>query len=78
MTKIIFLCHCFGFSISGVRAPSGLLYVTTVWALRGFCIGLQMVCVTVALWHRNTQQSLQAACSVHSESQFYWKGPNQY
>ena len=37
-----------------------------------------MVCVTVALWHSNTQQCLQAAHSVHLESLCYWKSRSWY
>ena len=49
------------------------LHVSSVQALRGFCSGRLMLCVIVSLWHSNTQQSLQAACSVHSESLCCWK-----
>ena len=49
------------------------LHVTSVQALRGFCSGRLMVCVIVFLWHSNTQQCLQAACSVPLESLCCWK-----
>ena len=54
------------------------LHVTSVQTLRGFCSGLLMVSVIVALWHSNIQQCLQTAHSVHLESLCCWKSLNRY
>ena len=64
--------------IPGLRAPPLVASCYSVQALRGFCSGLLIICVTVCLWHSNTQQSLQAAYSVHLESLFCWKSLNWY
>lgn len=64
--------------ISGLRAPPLVVSCYKCSDFEGFCSDLLMICVTVSVWHNNTQQHAQAAYSVHLESLCCWKTVSLY
>lgn len=45
--------------ISGLRAPPLVVSCSECSDFKGFCSNLLMICVTVSVWHNNTQQHAQ-------------------